>query len=110
MNEHPNDVYSQEGGEQVVMSVEAWEIIEGDTAASRTEEFYTQRAQLWKAIDLLLGQLELTKVCQARQMLQEWLRQHPDDSYSREAGGIVNSIEAALTEAPAHKAAELAAV
>ncbi len=106
LEEHPEDVYSQEGGEQVAMSVEAWEAIEGETPASRTSDFYAQRAQLWDAIHLLLGQAELVTARQARQMLQEWLRLHPDDGYSREAGGIITSMEQALPVPLAGKAAE----
>ena len=100
MRQHPDDVYSQEGGEQVFMMAEAWEIMEGEEAPTRTEEFYVQRAHLLYSVHFLLGQMELRAVQQARQLLQEWLRRHPDDSYSREVGQSIDSMEKTLT-APA---------
>lgn len=109
MEEHPNDVYSKEAGETVAMTVEAGDIIEGETAVSRPEEFYSQRAHLWETIYLLLGQADLTTTRQAGQMLQEWMQQHPDDFYSREAGKVIASLEEALTIPQAEKSSELIA-
>lgn len=72
-------------------------------------DFETQRQQLWGEIDALLSLRRLSAAREASQLLRGWLRNHPDDSYSREGGEEVAMMEEALEIIEAEKAAEAVA-
>ena len=69
-------------------------------------EFEAQRLRLWEDIDALLSLRSLSAAREASQLLRGWLRNHPDDSYSREGGEEVAMMEEALEIIEAEKAAE----
>jgi len=72
-------------------------------------EFETQRQHLWENIDALLSLRKLSAAREASQLLRGWLRNHPDDPYSREGGEEVAMMEEALGIIEAEKAAEAVA-
>jgi len=72
-------------------------------------EFEDQRDRLWSAIEQLERQRCLPAVRKARQMLRDWMGQHPDDYYSQDAGESLAMMEEALEIIEAEKAAELVA-
>ncbi len=64
------------------------------------------KEQLWLSIRQLKRQKTLPAIRQARQMLRDWLKQHPDDHSSRDAGEELWMMEEALEVLAAEKAAE----
>ena len=68
-----------------------------------------ERKNLWIAIRQLKQQKTLTAVREARQMLRDWMKQHPDDYYSQDAGESLAMMEEALIIIDAEKAAAKAA-
>lgn len=69
-------------------------------------EFEDQRDHLWQKIDQLMAMKQLREVRQARQMLRDWMRQHPDDYYSQDGGEELAIMEGALEIIEAQKLAE----
>lgn len=67
-------------------------------------DFETQRDALWQTIDALMAARQLAQIQQARQLLGDWLRQHPDDYYSQDGGEELAMMEEALTLLEAEKA------
>ena len=59
-------------------------------------EFEDQRRQLWQTIDSLTAAKQLRQVQQARQLLRQWMRQHPGDYYSQDGGEELAMMEDAL--------------
>ncbi len=68
------------------------------------------KKQLWLSIRQLKRQKTLPAIRQAQQMLRDWMKEHPDDYSSQDAGGELWMMEEALEIIEAEKAAELAAV
>ena len=74
------------------------------------KDFEARRDQLWDTIDRMMSTRKLSEVRRARQMLRDWMAQHPDDYYSQDGGEEVAMMEEALEIIEAEKAAELTAV
>ena len=68
-------------------------------------EFEEQRDQLWQTLDNLMATKRLSQVRIARQLLRDWMGQHPDDYYSQDAGESLAMLEDALEFLEAEKAA-----
>jgi len=68
------------------------------------QDFEAAREQLWESIRRLKRQKTLPAIRQARQMLREWLQQHPGDHSSRDAGEELWMMEEALEVLEAEKA------
>lgn len=68
------------------------------------------KEELWISIRLLKRQKTLTAIREARQLLRDWMRQHPEDVSSQDAGEELAMMEDALETLAAQKAAELVAV
>jgi hypothetical protein len=68
--------------------------------------FEASREQLWVSIRRLQRQKTLPAIRQARQLIREWMEQHPDDYYTQDAGEGVAMMEEALEILEAEKAAE----
>lgn len=64
------------------------------------------KEQLWLSIRQLKRQKTLPAIRQARQMLRDWMKEHPDDHSSQDAGGELWMMEEALEIIEAEKAAE----
>lgn len=60
------------------------------------QDFEALREQLWVSIRQLQRQKTLPAIRQARQMLRDWLKQHPDNYSSRDAGEELWMMEEAL--------------
>ena len=75
-----------------------------------TTDFEAERDQLWQTIDSLMAARQLAPLQQARQLLGDWLRQHPDDYYSQDGGEELAMMEEALTLLEAEKVSEPVAV
>jgi len=73
------------------------------------QDFEALREQLWVSIRRLQRQRTLPAIRQARQLIRDWMQQHPDDYYTQDAGGGVAMIEEALEIIEAEKAAEAVA-
>ena len=73
------------------------------------QDFEASREQLWKTIRQLQHQRTLPAIRQARQLIRDWMQQHPDDYYTQDAGGGVAMMEEALEIIEAEKAASLMA-
>ena len=71
-----------------------------------TDSFEDQQNELWRAIDRLTATRQLSQVKQARQLLLDWMRQHPDDYYSQDAGESLAMLEDALEIIEAEKVTE----
>lgn len=69
-------------------------------------EFEDQRDHLWQKIDQLMAMKQLREVRQARQMLRDWMKQHPGDYYSQDGGEELAMMEGALEIIEAQKLAE----
>ncbi|MBV9851188.1 MAG: hypothetical protein JO250_16080 [Armatimonadetes bacterium] len=54
------------------------------------------RRELWQSIRQLKRQRTLPAIRQARQMLRDWMQQHPDDVASQDAGEELAMMEDAL--------------
>lgn len=76
---------------------------------TETTTFEQQRDQLWETLDNLMATKQLRNVQQARQLLRDWMRQHPGDYYSQDAGESLAMMEDALEYIEAEKAAEAVA-
>lgn len=57
----------------------------------------------------LQRQKTLPAIRQARQLIRDWMKQHPNDHYTQDAGGGVAMMEEALEIIEAEKAAPLVA-
>ena len=68
--------------------------------------FEASREQLWSDIRQLKCRRTLPAIREARQMLRDWMKQHPDDYSSQDAGGELWMMEEALEIIEAEKAAE----
>ena len=73
------------------------------------DNFETRRDQLWDSIDRMMSTRKLSEVRRARQMLWDWMAQHPDDYYTLDGGEEVAMMEEALEIIEAEKAAPLVA-
>ena len=73
------------------------------------DNFETRRDQLWDSIDRMMSTRKLSEVRRARQMLWDWMAQHPDDYYTQDGGEEVAMMEEALEIIEAGKAAPLVA-
>ena len=73
------------------------------------DNFETRRDQLWDSIDRMMSARKLSEVRRARQMLWDWMAQHPDDYYTLDGGEEVAMMEEALEIIEAEKAAPLVA-
>ena len=73
------------------------------------DNFETRRDQLWDSIDRMMSARKLSEVRRARQMLRDWMTQHPDDYYTQDGGEEVAMMEEALEIIEAEKAAPLVA-
>ena len=73
------------------------------------DNFETRRDQLWDSIDRMMSARKLSEVRRARQMLRDWMAQHPDDYYTLDGGEEVAMMEEALEIIEAEKAAPLVA-
>ena len=69
------------------------------------DNFKARKEELWSEIRLLKRQKTLTAIREARQMLREWMRQHPHDDYSQDAGESLAMMEEALVIVEAEKMA-----
>lgn len=69
-------------------------------------DFEVRRDHLWKTIDGMMATKKLSEVRRARQMLRDWMKQHPEDYYSQDGGEEVAMMEEALEIMEAEKAAE----
>ncbi len=67
------------------------------------------RERLWLGIHQLKRKKTLPAIREARQMLRDWMKQHPDDYYSQDAGESLEMMEEALEIIEAEKSAELLA-
>ena len=74
------------------------------------DDFEARRDQLWNTIDRMMSTRKLNEVRRARQMLRDWMTQHPNDYYSQDGGEEVAMMEEALEIIEAEKAAEPVAV
>ena len=70
------------------------------------DDFEARRDQLWDTIDRMMSTRKLSEVRRARQMLRDWMGQHPNDYYSQDGGEEVAMMEEALEIMEAEKAAE----
>jgi hypothetical protein len=70
------------------------------------QDFEASREQLWIAIRQLQRQKTLPAIRQARLLLREWMKQHPDDYYTQDAGESLAMMEEALEIIEAEKSAE----
>jgi hypothetical protein len=70
------------------------------------DDFEARRNHLWDMIDRMMATKTLSEVRRARQMLRDWMVQHPDDYYSQDGGEEVAMMEEALEILEAEKAAE----
>lgn len=73
---------------------------------TETTKFEQQRDQLWETLDTLMATKQLTHVKHARYLLRDWMKQHPDDYYSQDAGESLAMMEGALEMLEAQKLAE----
>ena len=73
-------------------------------------DFDVAREPLWLSIRQLKRQKTLPAIRQARQMLRDWMKEHPDDHSRQDAGEELWMMEEALEIIEAEKATELAAV
>jgi len=73
------------------------------------DEFEARRDQLWDAVDGMMSTRKLSEVRRARQMLRDWMAQHPDDYYTQDGGEEVAMMEQALESIEAEEAAPLVA-
>ena len=73
-------------------------------------EFEATREEFWLSIRQLKRQKTLLAIRQARQMLRDWMRQHPDDHSSQDAGEELWMMEEALEILEAENVAEPVAV
>ena len=64
-----------------------------------------EKEHLWIAIRHLKRQRCLSAIREARQMLRDWIKQHPDDYYSQDAEESLTMLEDALEIIEAEKAA-----
>jgi phage shock protein A len=71
--------------------------------------FDVSKEQLWSNIRQLKRQKTLPALREARQMLRDWMKQHPEDYSSQDAGESLAMMEEALEIIEAEKAAELIA-
>ncbi len=69
------------------------------------QNFEAAREQLWSDIHQLQRQKTLPAIREARQMLRDWMKQHPDDYSSQDAGEGLWMMEEALELLEAEKAA-----
>ena len=72
-------------------------------------KFEVSKEQLWSDIRRLKRQKTLPAIREARQMLRDWMKEHPDDYSSQDAGESLAMMEEALEIIAAEKAAELIA-
>ncbi len=63
------------------------------------------REQLWSDIRQLKRRKSLPAIREARQMLRDWMKQHPDDHSSQDAGEELWMMEEALEILEAEKVA-----
>jgi hypothetical protein len=70
------------------------------------QSFEEEKEHLWITIRQLKSRHHLPAIRQARQLLRDWLRDHPEDLASRDAGEELAMMEEALTLLEAEKAAE----
>ena len=71
-----------------------------------TREFEAARECLWDAIHALKRKKTLHAMREARQLLRDWMKQHPDDYYSQDAGESLAMLEDALEILEAEKLAQ----
>jgi len=70
------------------------------------QSFEDARECLWEAIHALKRKKTLAAVREARQLLRDWMGQHPGDYYSQDAGESLAMMEDALEIIEAEKAAQ----
>ena len=73
---------------------------------AETIQFEQQRDHLWQTLDDLMATKRLSPVKQARQLLRDWMKLHPDDYYSQDAGESLAMLEDALEFLEAEKAGQ----
>lgn len=78
-------------------------------AVSLTADFEQQRDQLWQTLDNLMAARQLMQVKQARRLLRDWMKQHPEDHYSQDAGESLAMLEDALEHIEAEATQPVAA-
>ena len=71
--------------------------------------FEMSREQLWSDIRHLKRKKTLPDIREARQMLRDWMKEHPDDYSSQDAGEELWMMEEALEFLAAEKATDLIA-
>ena len=69
------------------------------------QSFEEAREQLWDAIHALKRKKTLAAAREARQLLRDWMKQHPNDYSSQDAGEELAMMEDALEIIEAEKAA-----
>jgi hypothetical protein len=70
------------------------------------EDFEAARERLWDAIHKLQRKKTLNAIREARQLLRDWMGQHPGDYYTQDAGESLAMMEDALEYIEAEKATE----
>ena len=70
------------------------------------EDFKAERNLLWNTIHKLKRRKTLHAMREARQLLRNWMIEHPDDHYSQDAGESLAMLEDALEYIEAEKSVQ----